>query len=667
MKEINIDAEAEQAFHRIAEAAEKLLPLLLEGDRKKVKDAIELLRCKVIPLVHHKCPLLVAVTGGGSVGKSTVFNMLAGGKFSGVKSKAGYTRRTLAAIHPSVAKDNGRMSLLFDLFKQNAIPVLRKSPDEMLEKGDPLYVESDKIPEQMVVLDTPDFDTGDKDSYANRAAAEEILAVSDVLIYLFTNQTYNIKANTDFVRNAISGIGRRKVVLVYRCSAAFPEEEVLEHMHEVLRNLFPNSPDPRLEAQGLYRVDESDAVVRGDADPVLRPLPGSADIMDLITGLDIVEVRKDILQSQCAAIVNEMKNALDKASLSRYELIAYRDSVRFLARFAVRNSIKSFPQQKLMERFLSCWKASQPGYVRFMHGFGKTMPVIVKSLLCAGKWLCKKITKKMDDAGEQTATDEYEEKFRNDFTDSIGKLCADLCQPILTVEVSSSSDDADCLRRAVKEMAARREREYGYYAQGSSRVECSVSRPLVLSQRLCEEVKRITDVNKEGLITDAVKIACSIKDVDEAIGLLVYEARRNMGPWEKIKEPLWAITTTLPAMGAIAWIAFTGDPVSGSGVSAWLAAYFGAGDALVVTATIPSSLKLDAVNKKLLDEKLKTLCEAWLEKKCKPIYNLIDNNITSRCASLCDDLLKSTEAPFRRLQDAVKAIEKIYMTKENTL
>ena len=666
MEKIDIGADCEQAFHRIVESAEKLLPLLRENEQKQVKDSIGLLKRKVLPLVHHECPLLIAVTGGGNVGKSTVFNMLAGGKFSGVKYKAGYTRRTLAAIHPSVAKNEDRMSLLFELFKRNAIPVLLKSPDEMLVPGVPLYVKSENIPEQMAVLDTPDFDTGDKDSFANRDAAEEILAASDVLVYLFTNQTYNNKANTDFVRNAIAGIGRRKVVLVYRCSAAIPEEEVLEHMHEVQRNLFPNSPDPRADALGLYRVDESDAVVRGDAVPVLRPLPGYADIMDLINGLDIVEVRKDILSSQCTAIVKEMKNALDKASLSRYELIAYRDSVRFLTRRAVRNSLKNFPQQKLMERFASCWKAAQPGYVRAMHRVGKVIPVVVKSPVYAWKWLKEKINKKEDGTAAKPTSEEFEVTIRKDLNDSVEKLCAALYQPILTVEVSSSLDGADDLRNAVKELAAQREREYRY-TEGSNKEVFSVCHPLALSQRLCEEVKRITDINKDGLITNAVQIACSIKDVEEAIVSLVDDARHNMGRWEKVKECLWATTTTLPAMGAIAWIACTGDPVSGSGVSAWLASYFGAGDALVVTATIPPSLKLDKANKKLLDEKLKTLCKAWLEKKSKPICDLMEKNITSGCASLCDDLLKATESPFRRLQDAVKAIEEIGTRKGNTL
>ena len=140
MKETTINAEMEQGFHRIVEASEKLYPLLLDDERHGFSRAVDLLKHKVIPLLRHECPLLVAVTGGGSVGKSTLFNFLAGGKYSGVKSRAGYTRRTLAAIHPSAARDRARMELLFDLFRKNALPVPMKTPDEMLAPGEPLYV-----------------------------------------------------------------------------------------------------------------------------------------------------------------------------------------------------------------------------------------------------------------------------------------------------------------------------------------------------------------------------------------------------------------------------------------------------------------------------------------------------------------------------------------------
>ena len=643
---MNIGADAEQAFHRIAEAAEKLLPLLLEDEQKKVQDSIGLLKRKVIPLVHHECPLLVAVTGGGSVGKSTLFNMLAGGKFSGVKSKAGYTRRTLAAIHPSVARSEDRMALLFELFKKNARPVLLKSPNEMLEQGDPLYVESNNISENMAVLDTPDFDTGSIDEFANRAAAEEILAASDVLVYLFTNQTYNNKANTDFVRNAISGIGRRKVVLIYRCSAAYPDEEVGEHMDEVLRNLFPDSASPRSEALGLYRVDESDAVVKGAAAPTIRPFGDCLDIMRLINGLNIVDIRKDNLISQCEAIVREMKNALDKASLRRYELVAYRDAVRALASHAVRDSLKNFPQGLVMEQFVECWRAAQPKYVRLAHWGGSRLSECLK-------W-CKRIIRPQEGDAKKPGAEDYAKTFRNDFTDIVAKLREKMNLPALNVEVPSRAEDTAVLRNAVKELALRDGGRYGSCEHGEM-FECSVSRPTILAQKFEDELKRITDSGNDYWIDDAVNIVSVNDDIREDIKALVADARRNMSFREKSKEGLWATAAVVPPILAVTWVVGTADVVGG-GLVAHLSTMFGLGDMCALVA-VPVSLGLNEKHKKSLERQLACLYEIWFEKKRAPIAVLINENMTARCTGLFDELLEKTEGPLNRLHEAVKAIE----------
>ncbi len=649
MKEIDVGVGAEQTFLRLVEAAEKLYPLFVEDEKEKARKAVELLKRKIIPLLRHECPLLVAVTGGGSVGKSTLFNMLAGGEFSGVKSRAGYTRRTLAAIHPSVAGKEERMALLFELFKKNAVPVPLKSPDEMLEPGNPLFVESANIPERIAVLDTPDFDTGNGDEFANRDAAEEILAVSDVLLYLFTNQTYNNKANTDFVRNAISGIGRRKVVLVYRCSPAYSEEEVREHMDVVLRNLFPESGNPRSEALGLYRVDESNAVVKGDAVPVLRPLSGGSDIMSLINGLDIAEVRRETLVSQCQAVIDEMNEVLDKVSDRRNELVAYRDSVKALARDAVLDGFKNFPQSLLMELFVDCWRNAQPGIVRLAHWTGRR--------ISAGMdWLLKKFRDKSGTPGngraDATGAKEYGETFRGDFRDCVQKLRAKLSLRNLSVEVSSRAKDAEGLLTAVKALAARHEEGYGFSESGKHQVQCSVSRPSMLAQTLDAELQAMADAGDDDWIEQAVEIVCQNQDVMKDISALVDETRRNMGIWERSKEGLWAMVAVLPPIVAVTWVVCTSDPVVGPGVTAHLSAMFGLGDLYAVLA-LPASWGLDDGNKALLKSKLKTLFEVWFERKREPICNLIDEKMTSRCIRPCDDLLKATEAPFNRLREAV--------------
>lgn len=642
-------ANAEQAFTRIAEAAEKLLPLLAEDERAKVLSAAGLLRRKVIPLLRHECPLLVAVTGGGSVGKSTLFNMLAGGRFSGVKSRAGYTRRTLAAIHPSVAESAERMELLFELFRKNAVPVPLKSPDEVLEPGDPLYVASERISRRIAVLDTPDFDTGSREAFANRDAAREILEASDVLVYLFTNQTYNNKANTDFVRDAVSGIGRRKVVLVYRCSAAYSDEEVGEHVDEVLRNLFPGSPNPRSEALGLYRVDESDEVVKGVADPVVRPLQGGTDLAGLLDGLDIAEVRRDSLRSQCEGVVGMMGGVLEKSETSRRELVAYRDSVRALASHAVLDGLKNFPQGLLMEQFVKCWREAQPGWVRVAHWGGR--------MLSSGVNMLRRKLRKDGPLAAQTASADYEKTFRDDFRDCVGKLRAKLSQPMLSVDVSSAAAEAAALREAVEELRKLDGERYGFSEHGRGNVQYTVSRPRVISGRLGEILQSTAGAGDGGWIEQAVSVACLDKDADieRDVRALVDETRRDMGFWEKSKEGFWAAAAALPAIGAVTWIVCTSDPVVGTGVAAHLSALFGLGDVYAVLA-IPASLGLDKANKSFLERNLRSLYEAWFEKKRGPIARLIDDNVTSCCTRPCDELLEATEAPLARLREAVDMV-----------
>ena len=644
MTESGIGAEEEQAFHGIAAAAEQICPLLLEDDRREVQQAVELLKRKVLPLVRHECPLLVAVTGGGSVGKSTLFNFLAGGRYSGVKSKAGYTRRTLAAIHPSVARNKARMELLFDLFRKNALPVPIGTPGEMLEPGGPLYVESPSISEQIAVLDTPDFDTGSKEAFANRDAAEEILAASDVLVYLFTNQTYNNKANTDFVRKAISGIGRRKVVLVYRCSAAYLDEEVEEHVETVLRNLFPGSENPRLEALGLYRMDESDAVVKGEADPTIRPLYGGTDMMGLMAGLDVAEMRRDSLRAQCEAVVAKMNDAVKTADVRRWELVAYRDSVRALAGHAVLDGLKNFPQGLLMEKFAECWRMSQPFIVRLAHWPGRKLSQGIS-------WLCKK--RKGDNRAVQlSAAEEYKKKFMEDFKDSITKLLSKLNQPILSVEVSSVSEETKELCDALRNLVSRDVKCYGYSPCGKKRAECSVPKPSLLKPTLENEIQAITSRRNDEWIEAAASIAFQDADLAKDIEKLVAATRRERNLWEKSKEGLWAAVATLPSIAAVTWTVCTSDPVVGTGVAAHLSALFGLGD-LYATLAVPASLGLDVANRRFLGSVLKGLCEEWLARKCEPILKLIEENITDRCTRECVRLLEATEAPLSRLREAV--------------
>ncbi|MFC1819068.1 hypothetical protein ACFL0B_08285, partial [Thermodesulfobacteriota bacterium] len=53
---------------------------------------LKVLDSKLLPQLAPDYPLMVAITGGGSTGKSSLFNSLVGKELSAVKAKAGLSR-----------------------------------------------------------------------------------------------------------------------------------------------------------------------------------------------------------------------------------------------------------------------------------------------------------------------------------------------------------------------------------------------------------------------------------------------------------------------------------------------------------------------------------------------------------------------------------------------
>ena len=95
----------------------------------------------------------------------------------------------------------------------------------------------------LVLLDTPDFDTGARGSYTNREVTRKALEASDILIYIFTNSNYNNRDNMDFISRMLTGIGRRKCFLIYRVYPSFTEQEVQEHAMIVARGIYGDEAD----------------------------------------------------------------------------------------------------------------------------------------------------------------------------------------------------------------------------------------------------------------------------------------------------------------------------------------------------------------------------------------------------------------------------------------
>ena len=88
------------------------------------------------------------------------------------------------------------------------------------------------MPTNVVLLDTPDIDTGARGEYHNREQARLSLESADLFIYIFTNATYNNRDNTDFIARMLTGMGTRPCFLVYRVYASYDVDEIAESCYD---------------------------------------------------------------------------------------------------------------------------------------------------------------------------------------------------------------------------------------------------------------------------------------------------------------------------------------------------------------------------------------------------------------------------------------------------
>ena len=161
----------------------RLAELVTLGNDEEIRFWTDIIDAKLLSRLAPDFPMVAAICGGGSSGKSTLFNSLAGEHLAPTGGTAGINRRVLFSIPENRA---GQAEFLADLarpFKSAPAPLNDK--EELTVPGKPLYVLNQSPMGNLVILDTPDFDTGAKGVYTNREVTRMALEASDILIYIF--------------------------------------------------------------------------------------------------------------------------------------------------------------------------------------------------------------------------------------------------------------------------------------------------------------------------------------------------------------------------------------------------------------------------------------------------------------------------------------------------
>lgn len=180
-----------------------------------------LLEHKLLPQLRLKPRLVVAVVGGTNIGKSAVFNQLAGENASASGPLAAGTRHPVCLVPPGDdgGDDCRQLSQIFEGFTlrrwQSADDPLTPSDEHLL-----FWRMGEAVPPRLLLLDTPDIDS---DAVVNWQRAEHVRQVADVLIAVLTQQKYNDAAVKRFFRKAAEA-DKAVIVVFNQCDLELDAE-----------------------------------------------------------------------------------------------------------------------------------------------------------------------------------------------------------------------------------------------------------------------------------------------------------------------------------------------------------------------------------------------------------------------------------------------------------
>jgi len=123
-------------------------------------------------------PLVVCFMGGTGTGKSTLFNSLAGARISAVGMRRPLTVKPVTLVHHDWAEQIAEFPSVMAA-KEAGVPGSERDVELSVHRRPELA--------HIVLVDTPDFDSIE---LANRAIADELLILSDMVIFVTSQEKY---------------------------------------------------------------------------------------------------------------------------------------------------------------------------------------------------------------------------------------------------------------------------------------------------------------------------------------------------------------------------------------------------------------------------------------------------------------------------------------------
>jgi hypothetical protein len=636
------------ALKDLKEGIPRLVALLKFGDGSDIASWINIVEAKLMPRFSSDFPVIAAICGGGSSGKSSLFNALAKERLAPTGGRAGMNRRVLFSIPAALVEQNRVVSDLAEPFKSDLQPL--KDSTELMIPGNPLYVINRTGPQDLVLLDTPDFDTGARGAYINREVTRMALEASDIFIYIFTNSNYNNRDNTDFMSKMLTSIGTRKCFLIYRVYPSFSDQEVLEHAAVVAAGIYGDNFEKNL--LGVYRADEDNRVAAAEQFMTLRSVPREGTkFISALAAIDAPKLHLELHASILADVLKKAENLLGEAQLCLDGLRLYLDAFQTVQSQYVHEALKHFPMERVMKRFAKIWTKTDPAHIKFMRKTGNVIEFPLKVLLGAAGWARNRLL-----SVESARSDE--EDFKKEMEEDLVTAVTALHAQTIGSQVSVTGSLTDPVVKRMLQAVDRIRLQRGGVEARNPRTESTDQNQVLhffvdTHPAVFAEQERLRDQDFRGMLQSILSHRQELVDIPRDmladLKKLADRFRSQMGIWAKIGQTFWAALNVLPTTAAVTYVLSTGDLVGAAGIKIKLTGLFGAKDLYALVA-IPVTTRLKKADQQQLKTMLEPVARTWFDHKLKRVQRLFEKTITGSMLRTAEAIIGQAEVRIAEMQ-----------------
>lgn len=373
-------------LERLADAARPLdLPPLAR------REWHELLNRKLLPQLADDPYLVVAVVGGTNIGKSVVFNHLAGFRASASSPLASGTKHPVCVL-PADFSQRHNLADVFSGFRLIEWSASEQALEDRAE--DTLFWRaSDQAPRNLLLLDTPDIDS---DAPVNWQRADAVRQSADVLIAVLTQQKYNDAAVKQFFRKAAA---EDKLVVVVFNQCELPDDEAYWPLwlktFSGETGLVPHAvyvtPGDRKAAEALTLPFHERDWISDGGEPVGRPVAGARQtpFRDVLSTLRFGEIRLQTLRGSLDCLLDPTTGAPAWLEEIAAQSQAFRSAADLLTahRLAEVDNWPTAPTPLLIGEIRKWWGEQRTGWSAKVHGFYDSVgSALLGPLVSARNW-----------------------------------------------------------------------------------------------------------------------------------------------------------------------------------------------------------------------------------------------------------------------------------------